>query len=111
MTLLKNTKLDSPEDVLKTANEALKKSKVDITAQHLRVVALLKLERYEDVLKTFDSSGEKLKSQAVLEYAYALYKCNKPEEAQKVVKSSRSDERGLLHVAAQSVGQSMRERN
>jgi signal recognition particle subunit SRP72 len=96
--LLKNTRLDSPEDVLKTANEALKKSKGDISAQHVKVVALLKLERYEDALKAFDS--DKLKSEAPLEYAYTLYRCNKLEDAQKVAKGK--DNRGLLHVAAQS---------
>jgi signal recognition particle subunit SRP72 len=102
-TLLKKTHISSPEDILKSANVAIKQNKTDVMALHVRIVALLKLERYEDVLRAYEDAGDKFKQHAPLEYAYALYRCDKLEEAQKIVEKSGSQDRGLLHVAAQSV--------
>ena len=98
-TLLRSTHITSHDEVLKAANNALKKSKSDAAAQHARVVALLKLDRYEDAVRAFDEFPS-LKDSAQLEYAYALYKAGKLEEAAKA--ADKGDERGLKHVLAQT---------
>jgi signal recognition particle subunit SRP72 len=103
-SLLRQTHLSSPEDILKTANAALRTSKSDATAQQTKIVALLKLDRFEDALRVFDEAGEALKGKAALEYAYALYKCGELEKAREVAeKHTTSDSRGIVHVAAQTV--------
>jgi signal recognition particle subunit SRP72 len=102
--LLRQTHITSHEDILKATNAALKKSKTDLTIQRTRVVALLKLERYEDALRALDEGGESLKDECVLEYAYALYKCGHLEKADEVAQRHAEDgARGLLHVAGQAV--------
>ena len=98
-TLLRNTHITSHDEVLKAANNALKKSKSDTTAQHARIVALLKLDRFDDAVRAFDESPA-LKDEAKLEYAYALYKAGRLEEAAKA--AGKGDARGLKHVLAQT---------
>ena len=100
-SLLRKTTLDDPSEILKAANAALKASKNDTQAQHVRAVALLKLDRYDDALKAFEDAGEKLKSQAPVEYAYALYKCGRLRDAQTVAGDAK--QRGGEHVLAQAV--------
>lgn len=99
-SLLRQTHLDDHEDVLKASNGALKKAKTDTQAQHVKVVALLNLDRFDDAARVFEEGGEALKEQASLEYAYALYKTGKLDEAEKVARSS--DQRGYKHVLAQT---------
>jgi signal recognition particle subunit SRP72 len=100
--LLKQTHLDSDEELLKAANANLKKTKTDSTAQHVRVVSLLKLDRYDDAVRAFEESGDALKEKAKFEYAYALYKSGDLEKAEEVVSSGHADERGIKHVLAQT---------
>lgn len=101
-SLLQKATIDDHEEVLKTCNAALKKSKHDTQAQHVKVVALLKLDRYDDALRVIEEAGDALKERAALEYAYALYKCGKLSEAVDV--AARSDAgRGAKHVEAQAV--------
>jgi signal recognition particle subunit SRP72 len=102
-TLLRQTHISSNEDFLKAANGALKKSKSDLTAQHTRVVALLKLDRFDDALRAFEEGGDKLKREASLEFAYALYKAGELEKADVIAGQANKGDRGLLHVAAQTV--------
>ena len=102
-TLLRQVHLNSHEDLLKAANNALKKSKSDLNAQHARIVALLKLERYEEVLRAYNETGGKLKEHAPLEYAYALYRHGSLNEAEAVATKAGAKIRGLQHVAAQTV--------
>jgi len=78
-SLLKQTSIEDHESVLQAANAQLKQSKGDIEAQHVKVVALLHLDRFEDAVKAVEHGGAKLKEQARLEHAYALYKSGKPE--------------------------------
>ncbi|KAF2086518.1 hypothetical protein K490DRAFT_44211 [Saccharata proteae CBS 121410] len=99
-SLLAQTHLDDHEEILKAANNALSKSKTDLEAQHIRVVALLKLDRFDDALHAFDNVGDKLKQKARLEYAYALYKSGRLEEAERIADSP--DGRGIRHVLAQT---------
>ncbi|QDS74703.1 hypothetical protein FKW77_000526 [Venturia effusa] len=100
--LLKQTHLDTDEELLKAANATLKKSKADELAQHVRVVALLKQDRWEDAVRAFEDSGDALKEKAKFEYAYALYKSGNLEQAEEVVSSGHADERGIKHVLAQT---------
>jgi signal recognition particle subunit SRP72 len=104
-SLLRQAHLSSPpEDILKAANAALKASKSDVTAQRTKIVALLKLDRFEDALHILEEGGEVLKEEAALEYAYALYKSGQLETAKEVAeRHAASGSRGILHVAAQTV--------
>ncbi len=100
--LLRRTTIDDHEEVLKACNNALKKSKNDLEAQHVRVVALLKLDRYEDALRAFEDGGHGLKERLPLERAYALYKLGRYVEAEKAAQLKRG-ERGVKHIRAQTV--------
>lgn len=101
--LLGRSDITDHDEVLKAANAALKKSKTDVEAQHVRVVALLKLDRYDDALRTLVDGGDSLRERALIESAYALYKTGKLEEAVGVAQQGlKSKDRGLLHVLAQT---------
>ena len=101
-SLLQRATIDDHEEVLKSSNAALAKSKSDLYAQHVKAVALLKLDRYEDSLRVFEEAGDVLKQRVPLEYAYALYKCGQLEEA--VAVTTRVDNgRGVRHLEAQAV--------
>lgn len=102
-TLLQRASIEDHEEVLKACNAALKKSKNDIHAQHVKAVALLKLDRYDDSLRVLEEGGDALKKRASLEYAYALYKCGKWSEAADIAARLGSG-RGAKHVEAQAVG-------
>lgn len=97
--LLRGTTIEDHEEVLKAANAVLKSSKGDQDALHTRVVALLKLDRFDDALRALDDGGDKLAERCVLEKAYALYKTGKLDEAGELVAGAQK--RGLKHVAAQ----------
>ena len=97
--LLRSSAITDDEEVLKAANAVLKSSKNNTDALHTRVVALLKLDRFDDALRALDDGGDKLAERCVLEKAYALYKTGNLLEAEKIVQ--HANERGLKHVAAQ----------
>jgi len=96
--LLRGSTIEDHEEVLKAANAVLKTSKTP-DALHTRVVALLKLDRFEDALRSLDDGGDKLAERCSLEKAYALYKTGKLEEAAALVQGKEG--RGLKHVSAQ----------
>ena len=100
--LLHRSTLDDHHEVLHACNAALKKSKTDVTTQHIKVVALLKLDRYDDAARFFEEAGDGLKGKAKLEYAYTLYKIGKLEEAAELA-SQIDGQRAARHVEAQSV--------
>ncbi len=100
--LLQKYSLDDHEEILKACNAALAKSKSDVAAQHAKAVALLKLDRYEEALHVFESTGKNLKETAPLEYAYSLYKNGKSKEAADVA-ARLKDGRAARHVEAQAV--------
>ena len=100
--LLQKSTIEDHEAVLKACNALLKQSKGDLIAQHAKVVALSKLERYDDVLRVLDAGGDSSKHTASFERAYALYKTGDFEEARDVANSIGGD-RGARHVAAQAV--------
>lgn len=99
-SLLKQTHIDDHDEILKSADSALKQSKGDLDTQHVKVVALLKLDRFDDAIKALNAGGEKLKQKAGLEYAYALYKTGKAKEAAEI--AAQGAQRGYSHVEAQS---------
>ena len=99
--LLRQGTIDDHDELLKAANAALRSSKTDVEAQHVKLVALLKLDRYDEAIKTLEAGGDRLKESAGLEYAYALYKAGKPEEAAKI--AEKREDRGSRHVEAQAV--------
>lgn len=101
-SLLQRTTIDDHEEVLQFCNDVLAKSKSDLHAQHIKAVALLKLDRYEDSLRVIEAGGDALKKRAGLEYGYALYKCGKLDEAIEAVTQSGAG-RGVSHLEAQVV--------
>lgn len=98
-SLLRGSTIADHEEVLKAANADLKASKKNPEALHARVVALLKLDRFDDALRALDDGGDKLAERCLLEKTYALYKTGKFAEAEKLAEGA--DTRGLKHVAAQ----------
>lgn len=95
-SLLGRVSLNDHEEVLKLA-----KSKSDLAAQHIKAVALLKLDRYEDAVRVFEEVGTALKEKAWFEYGYALYRSGKPEQAVRVA-SEHDQGRGMTHLLAQA---------
>ncbi|KAF2456608.1 hypothetical protein BDY21DRAFT_323020 [Lineolata rhizophorae] len=103
--LLGQATLEDHDAVLKASNAALKKSKSDANALHAKVVALLKLDRFDDALQMFEEAGDELKDRAHLEHAYTLYKAGKPGRAVTVAEAGKEigeRGRGLKHVEAQA---------
>jgi len=101
-SLLRRTALNDHDEILRACNTVLTKNRGDSEAQHAKVVALLKLDRFEEAEHFFDEVGEKLISRAKLEYAYTLYKVGKLQDAV-AVPSQIEGSREADHVAAQSV--------
>ncbi|KAK0982103.1 Signal recognition particle subunit SRP72 [Friedmanniomyces endolithicus] len=99
-SLLQQAHIEDHDEILKAANTALKHSKGDLDAQHVKIVALLKLDRFDDAIHAFNGGGDKLKERARLEYAYTLYKIGNPSEAADV--AQLGDDRGYKHIAAQA---------
>ncbi|KAG4442528.1 hypothetical protein IFR05_002028 [Cadophora sp. M221] len=98
-SLLRGSTIEDHEEVLKAVNAVLKTSKNNPDALHTRVVALLKLDRFDDALRALDDGGDKLAERCVLEKSYALYKTGQLAEAEKLAQGAKK--RGLKHVAAQ----------
>jgi len=76
--------------VLKAANAVLKSSKINPEALHTRVVALLKLDRFNDALRALDDGGDKLAETCVLEKAYALYKTGQLAKAEELAQGGNT---------------------
>ncbi|EFX01135.1 signal recognition particle [Grosmannia clavigera kw1407] len=116
-SLLRGTRIEDHEEALKLANGAIQAARASsgageqlATAQHTKVVALLKLDRFDDALRAVAEGGDALATRCVLERAYALYKTGELAEAETLLKaderlssssSSISISRALKHVAAQ----------
>jgi len=102
--LLRRSSVDDHDEALKLANAAIKAAKGSsddfATAQHTRVVALLKLDRFEDALRTIAEGGTNLEKFCLFEKAYALYKTGDLQAAEALVQGAGPG-RGLEHVAAQ----------
>ncbi|PGH29414.1 signal recognition particle subunit SRP72 [[Emmonsia] crescens] len=99
--LLQRSTIDDHEEVIKACNAVLKKSKHDLDALHVKTVALLKLDRFEDAIRVIEEGGDALKKRIPLEWSYALYKVGKLEDAIKLAASVGTG-RGGKHVEAQA---------
>ena len=100
--LVARAEIDDHEEILKEANKAIKQSSKNVEAEIVRIVALLKLERYQDALTAIETSGSTLETLCQFEKAYALYKLGNLEDAGETSRKV-ADHRGAKHVEAQSV--------
>ena len=101
--LLAQATIEDHDETLQAANAAIKKSKTDTQAHHVRAVALLHLDRFEDALKVFEGVKE-LQEKARFEYAYTLYKTGNAAKAVEVAGAVGSGTgRGMKHMLAQAV--------
>ncbi|KAK7963845.1 hypothetical protein PG996_008469 [Apiospora saccharicola] len=100
-SLLRASSIQDHDEILKAANAAIKASKSDLQAQHTRLVALLKLDRFDDALRALAEGGDRLEKECLLEKAYTLYKTGKLDEAEKLIKTTSEPTRALRHLAAQ----------
>lgn len=100
--LLQSSTIDDHDEVLEACNAFLKQSKKDLGVQHVKVVALLKSDRYDDALRVLEEGGDELMRKASVERAYALYKVGELAEAKEIV-IGISNDRGARHVEAQAV--------
>lgn len=98
--LLQKATIDDHDEILRASNAALKKSNSDTQAQDVHVVALIKLDRFEEAHKFIEQTGTALKQRLPLEYAYVLYKIGHLQAAADVV--AKSSGRGALHLEAQA---------
>lgn len=99
--LLRASSIKDHDEILKAANAAIKADKTDVASQHTRIVALLKLDRFDDALRAIAEGGTKLNALCVLEQAYALYKTSNLEDATAVLQAAGLEKRSFCHVAAQ----------
>lgn len=101
-SLLKKSSLDDHEQILSECNKSLKSSKgSDVETQRIKVVALLKLDRYEEAVNFIENQGgNELRKSVELEYAYALYKIGRLKEAADSAAAIKT--RGAQHVEAQA---------
>ncbi|OTB05286.1 hypothetical protein M426DRAFT_22144 [Hypoxylon sp. CI-4A] len=103
-SLLRSTTIQDHDEILKAANAAIKASKKDINAQRTRVVALLKLDRFDDALRAIAEGGDILESECVLEKSYALYKSGQLQDAEKTLDTApppSKTSRAFGHLSAQ----------
>ncbi|KAK2740655.1 Signal recognition particle core component [Myotisia sp. PD_48] len=99
--LLQRSSIDDHEEIIKACNAILKKSRSDVATQRVKIVALLKLDRFHDAIRVIEEGGDTLKQKAALEWAYALYKIGSLEEATEIAARSMAG-RGAEHVEAQA---------
>ncbi|KAK6426148.1 Signal recognition particle subunit SRP72, partial [Oleoguttula sp. CCFEE 5521] len=103
-SLLSKSTIEYHAEILSAAQKSITQSKggtSDVTTQRTALVALLKLDRFAEAV-AFVDTYPKLKAEANLEYAYALYKAGRPAEAAEVAAKGEDGGRGLRHVEAQS---------
>ncbi|KAL8910526.1 MAG: hypothetical protein Q9171_004185 [Xanthocarpia ochracea] len=101
-TLLQQASIDDHDQILKACNASLEQSKKDPSLLYTKVVALLKLDRYEDALRVLEESDHgNVNTGASLERSYALYKIGRLSEARDIAKGISGD-RGARHVEAQA---------
>lgn len=103
-SLLRASTIQDHDEILKAANAAIKASKNDTEAQKTRVIALLKLDRFDDALRAIAEGGDELEKEYVFEKSYALYKSGQLDDAAKTLEtasSSSKSSRPFRHLAAQ----------
>lgn len=99
--LLQSSSLVDDNEVLAAANQSIKADKDNLVAHHTKIVALLKLDRFQDAITAISDGGSALQSQCAMEKAYALYKTGKIDDASKTISSTSASDVGFKHLAAQ----------
>lgn len=100
--LLAGTGIEDHSEALSTADAALASDPKSLPAQHTKVTALLRLERYDDALRVIAACGDALEKRCVLGKSYALYKTGALDDASELLKKYEAEsDRALRHVAAQ----------
>ncbi|KAL7625604.1 Signal recognition particle subunit SRP72 [Parahypoxylon ruwenzoriense] len=103
-SLLRASTIQDHDEILKASNAAIKASKQDINAQRTRVVALLKLDRFDDALRAIAEGGDSLEKECLFEKSYALYKSGQLESAEETLQAASTtyrSSRAFRHLAAQ----------
>ncbi|KAF3760238.1 hypothetical protein M406DRAFT_269583 [Cryphonectria parasitica EP155] len=109
-SLLARASIDDHAEALAAADATLASDPKSLPAQHTKVTALLRLERYDDALRVIVAGGDALESRCALAKSYALYKTGALDEASELLAKhnqqdgdgdKRSGGRALRHVAAQ----------
>ncbi|KAI1133890.1 hypothetical protein F5Y05DRAFT_406904 [Hypoxylon sp. FL0543] len=103
-SLLRASTIQDHDEILKAANASIKASKRDTNTHRIRVIALLKLDRFDDALRAIAEGGDNLEKECVFEKSYALYKSGRLEAAEKTLEtasSSSRSSRAFRHLAAQ----------
>ncbi|KAK4104990.1 hypothetical protein N658DRAFT_465093 [Parathielavia hyrcaniae] len=111
-SLLRAASVQDHAEALNLATAALRAAKGPaadlVTARRTRVVALLKLDRFDDALRAIAEGGDALADTCAFEKAYALYKTGDLDAAEAVLREpgvavgqGRRAGRGLKHVAGQ----------
>lgn len=112
-SILARSSIEDHAEALSLADAALSSLKAGspdhLNAQHTKVVALLRLERYDDALRVIADGGDALASRCLLENGYALYKTGALEDAFALLGGEEAgnnsqdtrQERARRHIAAQ----------
>lgn len=100
--LMQRSSINDHEELIKSCNSILKKFRTDVDAQHIKTIALIKLDRFEDAIRVIEEGGDVLKKRLPLERSYALYKIGRLDEAISIA-ASLGPQRGAKHVEAQAV--------
>lgn len=102
-TLLARSSIEDHSEALAAADAALASDPKSLPAQHTKVIALLRLERYDDALRVIAAGGDALERECVLGKSYALYKNGALHEASELLSkyASSDNDRALRHIAAQ----------
>ena len=102
--LLASTNITDDSEAYEIATAAVQVNINDQFAHHTRIVALLKLDRFQDVIRVLEHAPSKIQHVCRLEKAYALYKLGSLTSAYHVLESlqaNNNSERGVNHLAAQ----------
>jgi signal recognition particle subunit SRP72 len=92
---------ESHEKVLELAKQVLDLSPADNSARHSKLVALIKLDRFQEALK-FLKSDASLPGIFPLEHCYVLYKLDRLDELVTVTGTLSEVHRGIAHALAQA---------
>ena len=88
------------DEALSISNALLKLLPTDPHATKLKVIALIKLDKYKEALAFLNESASLDPKDTILERGFCLYKLGKGSDAEKVLEGS---DRAILHVLAQNV--------
>ena len=88
------------QEIIKLCNAALKGAKKSPEVTQCKIIALLKLDRFDEAVKLYEASGSDLKQTAQLEYAYALYKSGQLEMARDATRNVETP--AARHLEAQA---------